>query len=139
MSARENVLTIEGNLTRDPEMTFTPSGKGVVKFGIAYNERYLDPQSGQWKDGQPTFVDIECWNGLAEAVAESLSKGDRAIVVGRLKLDQWTTPEGDKRSKLKVTADSVGRSLRFAASKGTAQPNGEGRAVEPGEYDEEPF
>lgn len=107
-----NNITLVGNLTRDPELRFTPSGQATVSFGLAVNRRWQDNQQ-QWQEAT-SFFDIVCWGQLAENVAESLQRGTRVVVAGRLDQRSWETSEGDKRSKVEVTAGEIGPSLRWA-------------------------
>jgi single-strand DNA-binding protein len=113
-------VTITGNLTDDPDLRFTPNGTAVANFRIAVTARVKDGDS--WRDGETSFFRVNVWRQLAEYVAESLTKGDRAVVVGRLKSRSWETPEGDKRSV--VEADEVAPSLRWATAKPERAPNG---------------
>jgi single-strand DNA-binding protein len=111
----DNQLVLVGNLTDAPELRFTPQGTAVAGFRLAVTPRLRDGDG--WRDGETSFFRVNVWRDLAEHVAESLSKGDRALVVGRLKLRSWETPEGEKRSVTEVEADEVGASLKFAAAK----------------------
>ena len=115
--AGETQITVAGNLTGDPELRFLPNGTGMVKFTVASTPRSLDRQSGQWKDGDPLFLTCTAWRELAEHIAESLAKGTRVVVVGRLRLSKWETDEGEKRSAYGLEVDEVGPSLRFATAK----------------------
>lgn len=150
--AFDNTVTIVGNITRDPELRFTPGGSAVANFGLAWNKRN--------KDGEDTacFFDITAWNQLAENVSESLSKGMRVVVYGRLDHRTWQTNEGDKRSKVEIIADEIAPSLRWATAEVTrnertdfqggapapsgggrpeqAEPSDQGKAYDPSE---EPF
>jgi len=108
-------VTITGNLTDDPEVTFTGSGQAVCNFRLAVTPRVRDGDS--WRDGDTSFFRITAWRQLAEHVGDSLSKGDRVIVQGQLRSRAWETPEGDKRSMVEVTAEEVGPSLRWATAK----------------------
>jgi single-strand DNA-binding protein len=110
--ARDNHVTITGNLTRDPEMRFTQSGSCVVNFGIATNQRWQD-QSGEWQESV-SFFDVVVWNDLAEHVGESVVKGSRVTVVGRLDQRSWETDEGENRYKVEITAEDVSISLMWA-------------------------
>ena len=110
-----NTVELVGNLTRDPELRFTPNGSPVANFGLAVNRRWRNQQSNEWEE-QTSFFDIVCWRELAENVAESLTRGTRVMVVGRLEQRSWQTQEGDKRSKVEVVADEVGPSLRWASA-----------------------
>ena len=111
----DSQVTIIGNITRDPEMRFTPSGQPTCSFGVACNRRWMDRASNEWKE-QTSFFDVVCWRDLAENVAESLSKGARVIVSGRLEQRSWETSDGDRRSKVEIVADEVGPSLRWATA-----------------------
>jgi single-strand DNA-binding protein len=115
-------VTITGNLTDDPELKFTPNGHPVATFRLAVTARVKDGDS--WRDGDTSFFRINVWRQLAEHVAESLSKGNRAVVIGRLKSRSWETPEGDKRSVVEVEADEVAPSLRWATAKPERAANG---------------
>lgn len=109
-----NSITVVGNATRDPELRFTPGGKAVASFGVAFNKRRRT-SSGEWEDGDPAFFDVTCWDQLAENVAESIQKGTRVLVSGRLDYRSWET-EGEKRSKVEIIADEVAPSLRWATA-----------------------
>ncbi|HVX19061.1 MAG TPA: single-stranded DNA-binding protein [Acidimicrobiales bacterium] len=111
----DNTVTLVGNITRDPELRFTPSGQSVASFGLAVNRRWQDRGSGQWQE-QTSFIDVKCWSQMAENVAESLARGARVIVTGRLEQRSWETEQGDKRSKVEVVADEVAPSLRWATA-----------------------
>ncbi|MFF5292603.1 single-stranded DNA-binding protein [Paractinoplanes globisporus] len=115
--AGETVITVVGNLTNDPELRFLSNGTGQVKFTIASTPRTLDRESGQWKDGDPLFLNCTAWRDMAEHIAESLTKGTRVIVSGRLRLSRWETSEGEKRSAYGLEVDEIGPSLRFAEAK----------------------
>src|SRR3954451_10834565 len=118
--AGETVITVVGNLTDDPELRFLPNGTGMTKFTVASTPRTLDRESGKWKDGDPLFLLCTAWRDLAEHIAESLAKGTRVIVQGRLRLSRWEDKEsGDKRSAYGLHVDEVGPSLRFAQAKVT--------------------
>lgn len=106
----DNMVTFVGNCTRDPELRFTTGGLAIANFGLAVNRRWQ--VEGEWKE-QVSFVDCVCWQRLAENVAETVQKGNRLIVAGRIQMNQWETPEGDKRSKLEMVAENVGLDLRF--------------------------
>lgn len=112
----ENQITIVGNLTDDPELRYTPNGAAVVKFRVAVNRRYKD-ESGQWKDGDTSYFTVNAWRTLAENVAESLTRGTRVVVAGRLQMRSWETQEGDKRSVIEIEADEVGPSLKWATAR----------------------
>ncbi len=113
----ETVITVIGNLTDDPELRFTPSGAAVTKFRIASTPRTLDKQSGEWKDGEPLFLACTVWRQAAENVAESLQRGARVIVSGRLRQRSYETREGEKRTVIELEVDEVGPSLRYATAK----------------------
>jgi single-strand DNA-binding protein len=114
--ANETTVTVVGNLTADPDLKFIPSGVAVCKFDVAATPRVLDRESGQYRDGDPLFLACTAWRELAEHVAESLSKGSRVVVVGRLRLSRWETEDGQKRSTYGLDVDEVGPSLRFATA-----------------------
>ena len=114
--ASENQLIIVGNLTDDPELRYTPNGAAVVNFSVAVSFRVKDPD-GTWRDGDTSFFKVNAWRSLAENVAESLTKGTRVMVSGRLKQRSWETQEGERRSVIEIEADEVGPSLRWATAK----------------------
>ena len=129
MSSGETTITVVGNLTADPDFTVTPSGAAWAKFTIASTPRTYNQTTKQWTDGTGMFLRCSAWRDLAEHVAESLTRGTRVIVTGRLRQNDWTTPEGDKRSALVVEVDEIGPSLRFAnATVAKAARNGGGHA-----------
>ncbi len=109
-----NSVTLVGNVTRDPELRFTPTGQATASFGLAVNRVWNDRQTNERKE-VVSFFDIVCWREMAENVAESLQKGSRVVVTGRLEQRSWET-NGDKRSKVEVVADEVGPSLRWATA-----------------------
>src|SRR5881392_2804359 len=115
--AGETTITVIGNLTNDPELRFTPSGSAVANFTIASTPRTFDRQSNEWKDGETLFLRAAVWREAAENVAESLTKGMRVIVSGRLKSRSYETKEGEKRTVYEVEVDDVGPSLRNASAK----------------------
>ena len=115
--AGETVITVVGNLTDDPELRFTPSGAAVAKFRIASTPRTMDRQSGEWKDGEPLFLACNIWRDAAEHVAESLQRGARVIVQGRLRQRSYETREGEKRTVYELEVDEIGPSLRYATAK----------------------
>lgn len=123
--AQGNTVELTGNLTRDPELRFTPSGAAVANFGLAVNRRWRNQQTNEW-DEQVSFFDVVCWRELAENVAESLTKGSRVMVSGRLDQRSWETQDGDKRSKVEVVADEVGPSLRWATAQVTRNERRDG-------------
>ena len=116
--ANGNVVELIGNITRDPELRFTPSGAAVANFGLAVNRRWRNQQTNEWEE-QVSFFDVVCWRELAENVMESLTKGSRVMVSGRLDQRSWETQDGEKRSKVEVVADEVGPSLRWATAQVT--------------------
>jgi single-strand DNA-binding protein len=148
--ASENSVTLVGNLTRDPELRYTPSGAGVASFGLAVNRRYQ--QNGEWQE-QVSFFNIVAWAELGENAAASLNKGMRVIVTGRLEQRSYETKDGDKRSVTEIRADELGPSLRWAqaqverisrdsadgGSSGGGGGGGASRAPDPVYGDEEPF
>ncbi|CAN5631450.1 single-stranded DNA-binding protein [soil metagenome] len=113
--ANDNNVTVAGNITRDPELRFTPSGQAVATFGLAVNRRWQNRQTNEWEE-QVSFFDIKCWAQMAENVTESLTKGSRVVVSGRLEQRSWETDNGDKRSKVEVVADEIAPSLRWATA-----------------------
>ena len=123
--ASMNQVVIVGNLTDDPELRYTPNGAAVVKFRVAVNRRYQD-QQGQWKDGETSYFTVNGWRTLAENVAESLTRGSRVVVVGRLQMRSWETQEGDKRTVTEIEADEIAPSLRWATAKVEKQSRGGG-------------
>ena len=117
MAAGDVNVTIVGNLTADPELRFTPSGAAVANFRVASTPRVLDKASNEWKDGEPVYVSCNVWRQYAENVAESLTKGMRVIVQGRLKQRSYETREGEKRTVVELEVDEVGPVLRYATAK----------------------
>ena len=117
MAAGDTVITIIGNLTQDPELRFTPSGAAVANFTVASTPRQFDRQSNEWKDGETLFMRCSVWREAAENVDESLGRGSRVIVSGRLKSRSFETKEGDKRTVVEMDVDEVGPSLRYATAK----------------------
>jgi single-strand DNA-binding protein len=115
--AGETTITVVGNLTDDPELRFTPSGAAVAKFRIASTPRTMDRQSNEWKDGEPLFLACNVWRDAAEHVAESLQRGARVIVQGRLRQRSYETREGEKRTVYELEVDEIGPSLRYATAK----------------------
>ncbi len=149
----ETTLTITGNLVDDPELRFTPSGQPVAKFRVASTPRYFDKQANAWKDGESLFLTVNVWRQAAENVAESMTRGTRAIVTGRLRQRSYETKEGDKRTVYELEADEVGVSLKNATAKvakatrtgGESKPaQGNGKDADPwasegpGGYSDEP-
>ena len=144
-------ITVVGNVTRDPELRFTPSGQAVATFGVAVNRRWQNRQNQQWEEST-SFFDVVAWGSLGENVAESVNKGARVIVTGRLEQRTWETQEGQKRSVIEVIADEVGPSLRWATAQvvrnerqggghvnASPQPTGVNAPAAAYDYDEEPF
>ena len=123
--ATGNTVELIGTITRDPELRFTPSGAAVANFGLAVNRRWRNQQTNEWEE-QVSFFDIVCWRELAENVAESLSKGSRIMVSGRLDQRSWETDQGEKRSKVEVVADEIGPSLRWATAQVTRNERRDG-------------
>jgi single-strand DNA-binding protein len=117
MAAGDTAITIAGNLVDDPELRFTPAGQPVAKFRIASTPRYLDKNTNEWKDGDSLFLTCNVWRQAAENVAESLTRGMRVIVSGRLRQRSYETKEGEKRTVYEVEVDDVGPSLRNASAK----------------------
>jgi single-strand DNA-binding protein len=116
---QDTQITIVGNLVDDPELRFTPSGQPVAKFRIASTPRYRDGKSGEWKDGDALFLSCVVWRQAAENVGESMTRGMRAIVTGRLRQRSYETKEGEKRTVYEVEVDELGPSLRSASAKVT--------------------
>ena len=115
--AGDTTITVIGNLTDDPELRFTPSGAAVAKFRVASTPRFMDKTSGEWKDGEPLFLACTVWRQAAENVAESLQRGARVIVSGRLRQRSYETKEGEKRTVYEIEVDEIGPSLRYATAK----------------------
>ncbi|OBK53617.1 single-stranded DNA-binding protein [Mycobacterium kubicae] len=115
--AGDTTITVVGNLTADPELRFTPSGAAVANFTVASTPRIYDRQSGEWKDGEALFLRCNIWREAAENVAESLTRGSRVIVTGRLKQRSFETREGEKRTVVEVEVEEIGPSLRYATAK----------------------
>lgn len=128
-------VTVIGNLTADPELRFTPSGAAVANFTIANNPRVYDKQTNGWKDGDPVFLRCNIWRQPAENVAETLVRGNRVIVTGRLRQRSFETREGEKRTVMELEVDEIGASLRFA----TAKINKVGRSSAPDGRSDDPW
>jgi single-strand DNA-binding protein len=126
--AGDTQITVVGNLVADPELRFTSSGQAVVNFRIASTPRYFDRQTNDWKDGEALFLSCSAWRQYAENISESLSKGMRVIVVGRLKQRSWETREGEKRTVMEIEVDEVGPALRNATAKVVRPERGAGGA-----------
>jgi single-strand DNA-binding protein len=117
MAAGDTVITVIGNLVDDPELRFTPSGAAVARFRVASTPRVMDKATNEWKDGDSLFLTCNVWRQAAENVAESLTKGTRVILSGRLRQRSYETKEGEKRTVYEVEVDEVGPSLRSATAK----------------------
>jgi single-strand DNA-binding protein len=111
----DNSVTIVGNVTRDPEIRYTQGGQANASFGVAVNRRWQNRQTNEWEE-RTSFLNVVCWREMAENVAESIGKGARVIVTGRLEQRSWETENGDKRSVVEIVADEVGPSLRWATA-----------------------
>ena len=139
MAAGDTVITLVGNLVDDPELRFTPSGAAVAKFRIASTPRFLDKQTNEWKDGESLFLSCNVWRQAAENVAESLQRGMRVIVQGRLKQRSYETKEGEKRTVYEVEVDEVGPSLRNATAKVNKTQRGGGGGFGGQQADNDPW
>ena len=117
MAAGDTAITIAGNLVSDPELRYTPTGQAVATFRVASTPRFMDRQTNEWKDGESLFLSCNVWRQAAENVAESLQRGMRVIVQGRLKQRSYETKEGEKRTVVELEVDEVGPSLRYATAK----------------------
>jgi single-strand DNA-binding protein len=124
--AGETVITVVGNLVEDPELRFTPSGAAVAAFRIASTPSRFNKDTSKWEDGDSLFLRCSVWRQAAENVAESLQRGMRVIVQGRLKQREWETKEGEKRTSYEIDVDEVGPSLRFATAKVVKTQRGSG-------------
>ena len=124
--AGETIITLVGNLTADPELRFTPSGAPVANFTVASTPRTFDRASNEWKDGDALFLNCAVWRQAAENVAESLTKGMRVIVQGRLRQRSYETREGEKRTVVELEVDEVGPALKYASAKVTRNAGGGG-------------
>src|SRR3990170_7198222 len=127
--AGDTIITVIGNLTDDPELRFPPSGAAVAKFRVASTPRIMDRTSGEWKDGEPLFLSCSVWRQAAENVAESLQRGARVVVTGRLKQRSYETREGEKRTVVELEVDEIGPSLRYATAKVNKVTRGGGGGV----------
>lgn len=123
--AGDTIITVVGNLTADPELRFTPSGAAVANFTVASTPRTFDKQTNEWKDGEALFLRCNIWRQAAEHVAESLTRGARVIVSGRLKQRSFETREGEKRTVIELEVDEIGPSLRYATAKVNKAARGE--------------
>ena len=117
MAQGDTIVTIVGNLTADPELRFTPNGSAVANFTVASTPRILDKATNEWKDGEALFMRCSVWRQAAENIAESLTRGARVIVTGRLKQRSYDTKEGEKRTVIELDVDEVGPSLKYATAK----------------------
>jgi len=124
--AGDTVITVIGNITGDPELRFTPSGAAVANFTVASTPRAFDRQSNEWKDGETLFMRCSVWRDAAENVAESIQRGTRVIVSGRLKSRSYETKEGEKRTVVELDVEEVGPSLKYASAKVTKTQRGGG-------------
>jgi len=124
MAVGDIQVTFVGNLTSDPELRFTPSGAAVANFTVACTPRALDKTTNEWKDGETTFLRCQVWRQYAENVAESLTRGARVIVTGRLKQRSYETKEGEKRTAIEVDVEDIGPALRNATAKITKTGGG---------------
>ena len=131
----DTTVIIAGNLVEDPEVRFTLNGAAVANLRVAVTARVKDCDT--WKDGDTSFYRVSVWRQLAEHAGDSLSKGDRVMVVGRLQQRSWETPEGDKRSVVEIPADEIGPSLRWATTK-VERARGNGQARSGGQFEDEP-
>jgi single-strand DNA-binding protein len=125
----DSTVIVIGNLTADPDLAYTPNGTALCRLGVAVTRREHD--GDVWRDGETSFYDVVCWRHLAENVAESLHKGDRVVVVGRLRQRSWESPEGERRSKIEVNAEELSPSLRWA--RGTIERTGSSSSAKPEE------
>ena len=132
--AGETVITLVGNLTADPELRFTPSGAAVANFTVASTPRTFDRQTNEWRDGEAMFINCAVWRQAAENVAESLQKGMRVIVQGRLKSRSYETREGERRTVFEIDVDEIGPALRYATAKVTRTSSGGGQRGGGGGY-----
>jgi len=131
--ANETTVTVVGNLTADPELRYTNEGAALVKFTVGSTPRVLDKTSNEFRDGEPLFLTCTAWRDLAEHIAESLSKGARVVVTGRLRLSRWQTDDGENRSTYGLDVDDIGPSLRFATAKVLRLTRTTGRGAPPAE------
>ena len=135
--AGETPITVVGNLTADPELRFTPSGAAVANFTVASTPRTFDRQSNEWKDGEALFLNCSVWRQAAENAAESLTRGMRVIVSGRLKARSYETREGEKRTVFEIDVDEVGPSMKYATAKVTkTSRSGGGQGFQSGGNDD---
>jgi single-strand DNA-binding protein len=134
----EPTITVVGNLTADPDLRFTPAGVAVLDFTVASTPRVYDRESGQWKDDDTLFLRCSLWRQAAENAAESLAKGTRVIVRGRLKQRSYETREGDKRTVVELDVDAIGPELRYAYAKVSKAGRGAGAAADDGLWQSPP-
>jgi single-strand DNA-binding protein len=137
--AGETVITLVGNLVEDPELRFTPSGAAVANFRVASTPRTFDRQNNEWKDGETLFLSCSVWRQAAENVAESLQRGMRVIISGRLKSRSYETREGEKRTVFEIDVDEVGPSLKMATAKVTKTTRSGGGGYGSGSSDNDPW
>lgn len=135
----ETQITLIGNLVDDPELRFTPSGAAVAKFRVASTPRYLDKNTNEWKDGDSLFLQCQVWRQQAENCAETLIKGMRVIVVGKLKQRSYETKEGEKRSVYEVDAEDVAVALRNATAKVTKTTRQQGSTQQQNTQPDDPW
>lgn len=126
----ENHTTLIGNITRDPELRYTNSGVGLVKFGLAVNRKWQNRQTNEWEE-EVSFFDVVAWQQLAENVGDTLAKGNRAVVVGRLRQRSWDGDDGKKRYATEIVASDIAVSLRYATAEITKNPPKDGYTPEP--------
>jgi len=133
-------VTLIGNITRDPELRYTAGGQAIATFGLAVNRRWQNRQSQAWEEST-SFFDVVCWGDLGTNVTDSLGKGDRVIVSGRLEQRSWETQDGEKRSKIEVVADEVGPSVRWAVARPekTDRRGGQGAGGGPAPYSQQAY
>ncbi len=124
--AGDTVVTVQGNLVDDPDLRYTDAGVALAKITVASTPRVLDRETNQWRDGDPLFLTCTAWRELAEHISESLRKGTRVVVTGRLRLSRWETEAGEKRSAYGLDVDDIGPSLRFATAKVSRMTRGGG-------------
>jgi single-strand DNA-binding protein len=145
--ASSSTITIVGNVTRDPELRFTPSGQANTRFGVAVNRRWMDRKTNEWQEST-SFFDVVCWQEMAENASESLPKGSRVVVTGRLEQRSYDDKDGNRRSVVEIIADEIGPSLRYATAQVTKNERrdgdfGGGGGGSPGpsydDFGEEPF
>ena len=127
MARNINSISVTGNVTRDPELRFTPAGQAVASFGLAVNRSWQNRQTKEWEE-QTSFFDVKCWAQLGQNVSDTLVKGTRVVVTGRLEQRSWETDQGDKRSAVEIVAEEVGASLLFATADITRNERREGDA-----------